>query len=188
MFNLMNKLNFGTKDVNAAIYCLYDEVNDSEAKNITEWILAANFMPNDERPDVLNLIINSPGGSLTAAWAIVDMMRGSAIPIRTIGLGQIASAGLLIFISGDKGFRSLTDNTSILSHAFSAGAGGTYHDLLATTTEWGHTQQRLIKHLAKCSGLSNDDVVKKLMPTNDVWLTAQEAVKLGLADKVTSLK
>lgn len=70
----------------------------------------------------------------------------------------------------------------------SAGAGGTYHDLLATTTEWGHTQQRLIKHLAKCSGLSNDDVVKKLMPTNDVWLTAQEAVKLGLADKVTSLK
>lgn len=188
MFNLMNKLNFGTKDVNAAIYCLYDEVNDSEAKNITEWILAANFMPNDERPDVLNLIINSPGGSLTAAWAIVDMMRGSAIPIRTIGLGQIASAGLLIFISGDKGFRSLTDNTSIMSHQFGWMNSGKQHELIATTVEYGNTHNRLLRHMCKCTGLNKDEVIKKLMPANDVWLTADQALKLGLCDSITSLK
>lgn len=188
MFMNMNKHNFGISEVNAAVYCLYDDVNDTEAKNITEWILSVNFMPVEERPDVLNLIINSPGGSVTAAWAIIDMIRGSAIPVRTIGLGQLASAGLLIFMSGTAGFRSLTENTSIMSHAFSTGAGGTYHDLLASTTEWGHIQTRLIKHIAKCTGLSNNDIVNKLMPANDVWLTAQEAVKLGLADKVTNLK
>lgn len=188
MLGNINKFNFGQTDVVSQVYCLYNEVDDVEAKNITEWILSANHMPPEQQPDVLNLFINSPGGSVTAAWAIIDMMRGSSIPVRTVGIGQIASCGLLIFTSGEKGFRIVTENTSILSHIWSSGTGGTKHDLLASTVEWNNTHNRLVKHLSKCTGLSATDVNSKLMPTNDVWLTAAEAVKLGLADKVANLR
>ncbi len=71
-----------------------EEINLQTAKQTVEWIFECNFQ--EERPDLLNLIITSPGGDLNAAFAIIDTMRGSAIPIRTIGLGQIASAGLMI--------------------------------------------------------------------------------------------
>jgi ATP-dependent protease ClpP protease subunit len=83
-----------------------EEITLTSVKTAVEWIFEANFA--EERPELLNLIITSPGGDLNAAFALIDTMRGSAIPIRTIGLGQIASAGLMIFIAGDKGHRLLT--------------------------------------------------------------------------------
>jgi ATP-dependent Clp protease, protease subunit len=67
-------------------------------------------------------------------------------PIRTIGLGQIASAGLLIFASGSKGQRILTPNTSILSHQYSWGAFGKEHELFATVKEFDLTTKRMIAH------------------------------------------
>ena len=106
-----------------------EEITLTTCKNAIEWVFEANF--SEERPDMLNLIICSPGGDLNASFAMVDVMRGSAIPIRTIGLGQIASAGLMIFIAGEKGQRILTPNTSILSHQYSWGAFGKEHELFA---------------------------------------------------------
>lgn len=188
MLKKINMASFGTKDVLSACYCMYDEVNQEQALNITEWILSNNLSPLDQQPDVLNLIINSPGGAVSDAFAIIDMMNGSSIPVRTIGVGEIASAGLLIFMSGQKGFRVLSENTSILSHQFSGGMGGKKHDLLAMNIEHTNLHQRLLKHMAKCTGLSTKDVDDKLMPPSDVWLTAKEALKLGLCDTVSSLK
>src|SRR5574344_1834410 len=60
--------------------------------------------------DHLTLIINSPGGDLNSAFAIIDCMKGSALPVHTIGLGLIASCGILTFMSGEKGHRILTPN------------------------------------------------------------------------------
>ena len=77
---------------------MMEEISLATCKNALEWVFEANFA--EERPDMLNLIICSPGGDLNASFAMVDVMRGSAIPIRTVGLGQIASAGLMIFIAG----------------------------------------------------------------------------------------
>lgn len=188
MLTGMNKFNFGVAQVPSHVYCLYDEINDMEAKNISEWIINANSMGPEEAPAVLNLFVNSPGGSLSAAWAIIDMIRGSHIPVRTVGIGQIASAGLLIFMSGQKGWRLLTENTSIMAHQFGWGSIGKYHELMATTVEYNNLQNRLLKHISKCTGLTNAEVSEKLMPASDVWLTAQEAVKLGIADKVSNLK
>lgn len=188
MLTGINKFNFGAPQVPAHVYCLYNDINDEEAKGIAEWILSANSLAPEETPEVLNLFINSPGGSLTAAWAIIDMMKGSHIPVRTIGIGQIASAGLLIFMSGQKGYRILTENTSIMSHQFGWGSIGKFHELMSTTVEFGNTQTRLLKHISKCTGLTQKEVEEKLMPASDVWLIAAEAVKLGIADKVSTLK
>ena len=81
-----------------------------------------------------------------AAFALIDVMMSSRIPVKTVGLGTIASAGLLIFISGTHGRRVLTPNTSILSHQFSWYNEGKAHELFATMREFELTQARMIAH------------------------------------------
>ena len=162
-----------------------EEITLSSVKTAVEWIFEANF--TEERPELLNLIITSPGGDLNAAFALIDTMRGSAIPIRTIGLGQIASAGLMIFIAGDKGHRLLTPNTSILSPQSSWGALCKEHELFATVKEFDLTTKKMIAHYKKCTGLNEKQIREMLLPPQDIWLSANEAKKLGLCDDVKEL-
>ena len=184
---MMNKLNLQLKEEASAhsFFLMMEEISLSSVKQATEWIFEANF--TEERPEMLNMIITSPGGDLNAAFALIDVMRGSAIPVRTIGLGQIASAGLMIFIAGDKGMRILTPNTSILSHQYSWGAIGKEHELFATVQEFDLTTKKMIQHYKKCTGLTEAKIREILLPPQDVWLSPQEAKKLGLCDDVKDL-
>lgn len=163
-----------------------EEVTLNTCKQAVEWILEANFA--EETPEMLNLIITSPGGDLNAAFALVDVMRGSSIPIRTVGLGQVASAGLMIFIAGTNGQRILTPNTSILSHQYSWGAFGKEHELFAQIKEFDLTTKRMVSHYKKCTGLKEEQIREYLLPPQDIWLSSTEAKKLGLCDDVKDLK
>ena len=162
-----------------------EEINLATCKNAIEWIFEANFA--EERPDMLNMIICSPGGDLNAAFALVDTMRGSAIPIRTIGLGQIASAGLMIFIAGDAGNRILTPNTSILSHQYSWGSEGKHHELWAVTKEFNLVHERMLNHYRLATGLNDIIIKEKLLPPQDVYLSAEEAVQLKICNYISDL-
>ena len=185
---MMEKLNLSLKDESSrhSFFLLMEEVSLSTSKNAVEWIFEANFA--EERPEMLNLIITSPGGDLNAAFALVDVMRGSSIPIRTVGLGQVASAGLMIFIAGTSGQRILTTNTSILSHQYSWGAFGKEHELFAQIKEFDLTTKRMIAHYKKCTGLKEDQIREYLLPPQDIWLSSVEAKKLGICDDVKDLK
>lgn len=184
---MLQKLNIklDSGDSKQNFFLFMDEVTTASSKNIVEWIFSCNF--DDEHYDYLNLIICSPGGDLNAAFAVIDTMKGSHIPVRTIGLGQIASAGLLMFIAGDNGSRILTPNTSILSHQYSWGSFGKEHELFAQVKEFDLTTKRLITHYKKCTGLEEQIIRDKLLPPQDVWLSAQEAKKLNLCDIVKDL-
>ena len=150
---------------------------------IINWIISANFAKEKKHKE-LTLGICSPGGDLNACFALLDVMMGSKIPIRTIGMGMIASCGLLMFISGEKGRRILTPNTSILSHQYSWGTYGKEHELFAQVKEYDLTTERIVNHYKKCTGLSEKDIRKYLLPPHDVWLSAKEAKKLGLCDSI----
>ena len=153
---------------------------------LIDWILAENLKTKKQKE--LTLGICSPGGDLNACFALIDVMKGSKIPIRTIGLGMIASCGLLMFITGTKGRRILTPNTSILSHQYSWGQGSEKeHELFARVKELELTTERMINHYIKCTGLKEADLRKYLLPPHDVWLGAKEAKKLGLCDKVEQI-
>lgn len=184
---MMQKLNLQLKEESTqhSFFLLMEEVTLQSAKTVVEWIFECNF--SEERPELLNLIITSPGGDLNAAFAVIDTMRGSAIPIRTIGLGQIASAGLMIFIAGTKDNRILTPNTSILSHQYSWGAIGKEHELFATVKEFDLTTKKMISHYKKCTGLNEKKIRETLLPPQDVWLTPHEAKELGICDAIKEL-
>ena len=161
------------------------EVTQETMKPLIDWIIAENYNKEKKKKE-LTLGICSPGGDLNACFALVDIMKGSKIPIRTIGMGMIASCGLLMFISGTKGRRILTPNTSILSHQYSWGSFGKEHELFGAVKEFDLTTRRMIDHYKKCTGLSEEDIRKYLLPPQDVWLSAKEAKKLGLCDSITA--
>ena len=168
------------------IFYLNADINEASSKEVVTWILEANLHDGNKFTD-LTLIITSPGGYTPHGFAIIDAMRGSSIPVKTVGLGMIASCGLLIFIAGKKGHRLLTPNTAILSHQFSHGLFGKEHELIAGAKEHDQVSARMIAHYKKYTGLSEKVIREKLLPPSDVWLSAKEALKYRLCDIVKNM-
>lgn len=165
------------------IMVLMGIIDAETVKPVIEWILHENFVRKKKFKELL-LMVNSEGGELAHAFALIDVMRSSKIPIKTVGLGTIASCGLLIFMSGEPGRRILTPNTSILSHQFSWDTGGKVHELFATVKEFELTHQRMIELYRRTTGLDDEDIKKVLLPPQDVYLSAQEALDYYICDDV----
>lgn len=161
---------------------------DIEEENINEaikWLLYENMedpVEGDER--ILTMYINSYGGDLYQAFALIDIMRRSRYPIATVGIGAIMSAGFMIFAAGTKGARFVGENTGIMCHQFSGGGEGKYHDIKAMSKENDSMNQRMLKILAEASGLPERQIKSKLLGPTDAWLSPQELVELGIADQV----
>lgn len=166
------------------IYLFMEDFNNKSVKPVIEWILRKNLLPTKSRPKHLTLMINSPGGDVSSAFALIDVMKGSTIPIHTVGLGLIASCGILTFMAGKKGHRTITPNTSILSHQYAWGSYGKEHELFARVREFELTTERMIAHYKKCTGLNEKKIREHLLPAEDVWLSAEQAVEFGIADHI----
>ena len=166
------------------VMMLMDEIKSDSVKPIIEWILKNNLSPQQEQ---LQLIINSSGGSVTDAFALIDTMRGSSVPIWTVGLGEISSSGLMIFMAGEKGYRTLTPNTAILSHQYSWGKWGKEHELVTASRGFDLTSEMIMNHYMKCTGMTEKKVRTLLLPPHDVWLSAKEAKKYGICDNIKGI-
>lgn len=171
----------------AGMYVFMDDVTNDTIKPIIEWILVENHVVKKKKKELL-MMICSNGGSVGDAFALIDVMKASAIPIKTVGLGCIASCGLLIFLAGTKGSRILTPNTSILSHQYSWGTEGKHHELFSITKEFNLTNHRMVEHYKECTGLDETVIRTKLLPASDVWLTAEEALEFGICDFISDLR
>jgi len=133
------------------------------------------------------LMICSEGGDMGAAFSLIDVIRSSKTPIKTVGLGCIASSGLMIFLAGSKGRRVLTPYTSILSHQFSWNSDGKTHELFATMKEFSLAQARMVHHYKTSTGLNEEQIKASLLPPHDVWLSAEEALELGICDAISDI-
>jgi len=162
------------------ITLLTGEIEDENCEDVVRWILEENI---ESRHEMLTLIINSNGGNLSSGFAVIDAMCGSKIPIRTIGMGELSSMGLTIFITGKE--RILTPNTLILSHQWEGGTGQCKeHELLAGIKRNQLVSDMIIRHYRKYTGLTEKDIRKYLLCPSDVYLTAKEAKELNLCDEV----
>lgn len=166
------------------MFVLMGEIDAESIKPVIEWILHENYVAKKKQKELL-LMICSQGGDLSAGFALIDTMRSSNIPIKTVGLGCVASAGLLIFLAGAAGRRILTPNTSILSHQFSWNSDGKAHELFATMKEFDLTQKRMLSHYRVTTGLDDEKIRSTLLPPHDVWLSAEEALDLNICDAIS---
>jgi len=164
------------------IKLLFGEIDFESSEDVCAWILNANFAP--VKPEFLTLIINSHGGTLTDGFAITDIMASSAIPVRTIGIGQIQSTGLMIFMAGAKGHRVMSPNTSAMSHQYSTETVGKHNELVNIQKEFHLTHNRMIGHYVEHTGLSTKDVIKHLLPSADIFLSAEDALGFNICDTI----
>ena len=93
----------------------------------------------------------------------------------------------MIFMAGEHGERIMTPNASILSHQYSWGKYGKEHELITSNKAFELTSNMIMTHYRKCTGMSEKKIRATLLPPHDVWLSADEAKKYGICDKVKEL-
>lgn len=164
-----------------SIHYIYGEINEDSIGEAVKWILYENLEPKEK---ILTLYINSTGGDLYQAFALIDIMRSSQHTIRTVAVGSCMSAAFLIFASGDDGNRFASKNTSFMCHQFTENMDDKYHNLKATMKENDICNQKMIDILKEATGMAPSKIKAKLLPASDVYLTAQETVDLGVADSI----
>jgi ATP-dependent Clp protease protease subunit len=183
----VDDLSFSSPMDTNGVYMFSEEFTYSSVSNVIKFILNKNLLTPRRRPKNITLIIMSDGGDLFSCLGLIDVIKGSQIPVHTVGLGSIASCGFLTFIAGEPGHRTITSNTSIMCHQFSWSSSGKVHELLAADTERQRLEKRMMAHIKQCTKLKTDDEIRKyLLPASDVYLEAKEAVKLGVADRITT--
>lgn len=169
----------------SGVFFLSGDINDVNVGECIKWIISENVQ---NRHKNLTLYINSVGGDLYSAFGLIDMLKMSNIPVRTVAVGSLMSAAFLIFMCGEKGQRLITKNTSIMSHQFSTFYEGKEHDVKASEKETRYIKQRMLQIIKDSSQLDERTIKRRLLPPSDVWLSAEECVELGVADAVLADK
>jgi len=172
----------GLKLLDNHTFILNNEIESESIVQAIRWLIYENT--SDEEKE-LTIYINSTGGSLNDAFALIDLMRHSKHTIKTIGIGNVMSSAFLIFAAGTPGYRYIAKNASILCHQYSDELSeAKHHDIKSFAKECELTNQRMVDLLKECSGLSTSEIKRKLLPPSDVWLTPEEIVGFNIADHI----
>lgn len=161
------------------IVVLSDEVNDATASLVVAQLL---FLEGQDSEKDISLYINSPGGSVTAGFAIYDTMQYIKCDVSTICMGMAASMGAFLLSSGAKGKRFALPNSEIMIHQPLGGTKGQASDIQIEAEHILRTKERLNKILADNAGKSIEEIARDTDRNN--WMTAEEAAAYGLVDKV----
>lgn len=158
-------------------------VNDQLANIIIAQLL---FLENQDPEKDIKLYINSPGGSVTAGLAIYDTMQYVKCDVSTICVGLAASMGAVLLSAGAKGKRFSLPNSEILIHQVMGGVEGQATEIEITARQILKLKDRLNIILSKHTGQPVSKVEKD--SDRDYYMTADEALKYGLVDKIVGAK
>lgn len=163
------------------IIFLSGEVNDVMADLIVAQLL---FLESEDPDKDIQIYINSPGGSVSAGFAIYDTMQYIKPDVSTICIGMAASMGAFLLAAGAKGKRYALPNADIMIHQPLGGAQGQASDIKIHAEKILKTRERLNRILSDRTGKSYEQI--DLDTDRDFYMTADEAVDYGLIDKVVS--
>jgi len=165
------------------IIFLGEDVNDTTASLITAQLL---FLEGQNPDKDISLYINSPGGSVTAGFAIFDTMNYIKCDVSTICVGLAASFGAFLLAAGTQGKRFALPNAEIMIHqpAVSGGIKGPASDIKIMSDYMQKNKQRLNQLLAKNTGRTLEEIERDT--DRDNFMTAEEAKAYGLIDTVIS--
>lgn len=153
---------------------------DGEVANLV--VAQLLFLASEDPKKDISFYINSPGGQVSAGLAILDTMNHIQPNVSTVCVGIAASMGAVLLSAGEKGKRFALPNAEVMIHQPSGGAEGMASDIEITAKHIIATRERLNKILAKNTGQSMKKI--ELDVDRDFFMTAEEAVKYGIVDKV----
>jgi len=174
---------------------LYGDINEERCSEVVYGLLALDassriMMATEEDDEPVEVIepidfyISSYGGQATEMFAVYDIMRdiGARTPICTYGLGKVMSAGVLLLAAGTKGYRKIGRSCRVMIHGVVAGQHGHIADIENEFSEVKSTQKMYIKALSEETDMTEKYIKKLMDKKTNVYIDAQEAVNLGIAD------
>ncbi len=179
---------------------LYGDIDEEMAKDlIATMILLADTAekqelvnPEDPESEItttvrpFEVVISTGGGNADDMMSVYDMMRmiREDVDIVTTGLGKVMSAGTLLLAAGTKGKRRIGRNCRVMIHAVTGGSIGPMHQLTNEFKEIKKIQESYIQCLADETNMTVQQIKKYLKQKTNIYLSAEEAVELGLADEI----
>lgn len=157
------------------------EVTDDTADIIVAQLF---YLESEDPKKDLYIYINSPGGVVTAGFAVYDTMQYISCDVWTICIGQAASMAAVLLAAGAAGKRVTLPNARVMIHQPLGGAQGQATDLEIQTKEVLRVKKRLQEILVEHTGQPMDVIARDT--ERDFFLTAEEAVQYGIVDKVVS--
>ncbi len=165
------------------IIFLGGEVSDAKADLLVAQLL---FLEAEDPDKDIQIYINSPGGSVSAGFAIFDTMQYIKPDVSTICVGRAASMGAFLLAAGTKGKRFALPNADVMIHQPLGGAQGQAEDIYIQATKIIQVRQQINEILAERTGQPLKKIAKDT--DRDFYMTALEAVEYGIIDEVIQKK
>ena len=163
-------------------HLVFGDIDEESMKAASTFILKANQLFTPQRE--LTLFINTNGGYCADGFALIDLMSVSRLPIKTVGMGNVISMGVLIACSGTHGMRYMTRNTQVMAHQFSGGTHGKFHELMADFKADLYLKNLFLQHFLRHTKMEEKQIEDVLFGPSDRWLTPAECKKFGIVDHV----
>jgi ATP-dependent Clp protease protease subunit len=157
---------------------VFGEIDMRLAERVTAQLTA--LASESDKP--IRMIINSPGGHVESGDTIHDMIRFCGAPVKAVGTGWVASAGVSIFLGASKENRLCLPNTRFLLHQPTGGMRGQASDIEIEAEQIIKMRDRVNRMIAKETGQSVERIVKDTQ--RNYWLSAEEAVEYGLVSRI----
>ena len=161
------------------VIVLGDELDQAGGNRLIAQLLT--LAADDPRRDI-RFFINSPGGSVPAMLAIMDVMRAIPNDVATVAIGWAASAGQFLLTAGTPGKRLALPHARVLMHQGSAGIGGTAVDVELQADDLRYTRDVVLGITAELTGQPIERITQDSL--RDRWYTADQAVDYGFIDRV----
>ena len=164
--------------LNSRVLLLEGEVNDVACNGLIKSMLV---LEHQDAAEPISLIINSPGGSVTAGLALIDTMQSLDCTVHTVGEGVVASMAAVILACGDH--RQVYRHTQVLIHQLMGGTGMAQQtDIEIAAQHAAALRAQLDELLAERSKLTAQEFHE--LTERDCWCDAQRALELGLVDEI----
>lgn len=157
-------------------------IGDTISPELSNTVVSALLYLDSQSHEPIKLYINSPGGIVSAGFAIIDTMHTIESPVETVCVGMAASMAAVILACGEKGKRSMLQNSEVMIHQPLGGSEGQAADIAIVARHILKTKDKIYKLLSDMTG----QTVKRIEHDADrnFWMDAEEAVKYGMADSI----
>ena len=189
------------KDPDLRVLNLYGDINEQKGSEVVAGLLYLEnsshvVMPQDpadiESEEIIvaksiTMMVSTHGGSASDMFSILDVMdliKSRTCDIETIGIGKVMSAGVPILAAGTPGKRKIGRNCRIMLHNVMSATGGTIFSIENELDEIKWVQERYIRCLADYTKLTPAKIKKLLKSQKDIYISAEEAIKMGIADEI----
>ena len=165
------------------VILLFNEINDDLACVICAQLL---FLEAQDPEKDITMYINSPGGSVSAGFAIYDTMRSIKCDVSTVCVGSACSMGAFLLAAGARGKRFALPNSEVMLHQVIGTVGGQASDVIIATEFAKRTKDRINNILSQNIGKSVEDIRRDT--ERDNWMYAEDALAYGVIDGIIEKK